>query len=67
MQESIYTITNLRCDACVKLTTKALNKIQGVDMVSVDLGSGKVALQAVRPISKEEVTAALNGLGYRVS
>jgi copper chaperone CopZ len=42
MYEIKFKITNLTCDACVKLSVMALNKINSVNKVEVDLVTGSV-------------------------
>jgi copper chaperone CopZ len=59
MFQKEFSITNLSCGACVKLSTMALKDIPGVTAATVDLSTGKTSLTAEREISKEEINKAL--------
>lgn len=54
-----FHITNITCDACVKLSTMALKDIPGMMSVSVDQKTGKVVIHADREVSKEEINKSL--------
>ena len=54
-----FRITNLTCEACVKLSTMSLKGIDGVTDATVDLKSGHAVLVAQREISSEEIRASL--------
>ncbi len=58
-----FTITNLTCGACVKLSTMALLKINGVTEASVDLATGKAEISATRDIPWHEIHDALKKVG----
>ncbi len=57
-----FRITNLTCDACVKLSVKALKKILGVSDVKIDQTTGSVDLSSDREISWEEIIGALKSV-----
>lgn len=59
-------LTGLTCEACEKIITKRLNKIEGVYNVYVVAQTGATSITATRSISKEEVTQALVGTHYQV-
>ncbi len=46
--------SGLHCDACIKLITKKLSKLDGVESVSLS-GEGQFKVTANRSISKDEV------------
>jgi len=53
-----FKITDITCDACIKLSGMALKKIPGVKNVEVK-SDGSAAVEADKEISHEEITAAL--------
>lgn len=67
MNELAFTITNLTCDACVKLSTMALRKMPGVTDVSIELSSGAARVISTEPISQSDVIEALKTRGYVVA
>jgi copper chaperone CopZ len=60
-----FTISGMHCQACTKLTTKRLAKIQGVTNVSVDLDSKTATLTAGRRINNTEINDILADSEYR--
>lgn len=60
-----FKLDGLTCEACVKLATRYLQKIDGVSLVKVGL-DGKAEIRADRPIDKTEVEKALADSDYRV-
>lgn len=56
---NLFKITNMTCEACVKLSKMALGKIPGVQSAEVDLKSGLAEIKADREISWDEIVAAL--------
>ncbi|MBI2473066.1 heavy-metal-associated domain-containing protein [Candidatus Uhrbacteria bacterium] len=67
MNELTFTISNLTCEACVKVTTMTLRKLAGVTDVSVDLSSGKTHIVSKEPINPDDVTNMLQAKGYTVA
>jgi copper chaperone CopZ len=65
MQKNIYTLKNLTCEACVKLSKMKISKIPGVHQVEINL-QGKTEILAEREIAKEEIQKALTGTDYQV-
>lgn len=58
-----FKITNLTCDACVKVSESVLKKISGVLEVAVDRETGLGKIQAERVIVQEEIESALRQVG----
>lgn len=63
MFQKEFHITNLTCDACVKLGVMALRDIPGVTAATIDLKTGKTAFSADREIPAEEISKALDAIG----
>ena len=58
-----FRITNLTCEACIKLSTMALKNIPGVSDVNIDLGSGRSQLQSSDITTWDQITVALQSVG----
>ncbi len=54
-----FRITNLTCEACVKLSLMALKGIPGVASATVDLKTGQAAISAEREIPEGEIKKSL--------
>ena len=57
-----FSVTGLSCQSCVNHVTGALSALDGVQSVSVDLepkGTSTIEVEASRPLSDDEVQAAL--------
>lgn len=68
MYELNFTIKNLNCDACVKMTTMTMRRLSpSVTDASVDLATGAARLVSTEEISPEVVAAALNAKGYQAA
>ncbi|OGH65450.1 MAG: hypothetical protein A3J66_02405 [Candidatus Magasanikbacteria bacterium RIFCSPHIGHO2_02_FULL_47_14] len=63
MSTTRFSITNITCAACVKLSTAALQKIHGVTHVVVDMETGASEVTAERNIPWSEIENALTGVG----
>lgn len=62
-QDLKLTIDGMHCGACVRRVTVALQKVEGVEVEKVDVGSAQVKFDAGKT-SKEEVVDAVNGIGF---
>lgn len=63
------TVSGMTCGSCVKHVTQALQKLPGVEKVSVDLKSG---IASIEPKDKqaptvEEIKKAVEAAGYEVT
>ena len=58
-------LSGLYCDACPRLITKRIGKIEGVQTVQVDMG-GTAAISADRAIGQDEIRTALTGTRYSI-
>ncbi|HAU66164.1 TPA: cation-transporting ATPase [Candidatus Uhrbacteria bacterium] len=67
MTELTFKITNLTCEACIKVSTKTLQTLPGVKSVSVDLQTGSTHITSEEPINPDDVANALKAKGYIVA
>lgn len=58
-----FKITDLTCEACIKLSTMALKTIPGVSEIKIDLKSGEAKLVSDQDTSWEQVSSALQSVG----
>jgi copper chaperone CopZ len=56
-------IDGMHCDACVTRVTTALEKIEGVSVKGVEVGSAKVAYDP-ETVSPGQVAEAVNRIGF---
>lgn len=61
-----FKITNLTCEACVKLSNMALGDIPGAIDISIDQKTGIVNLKSDREIAWTEIESALKTVGKTV-
>ena len=60
-------ITGMRCGHCVASVTKALEKIEGVSNVSVDLDKGEAAFQEEKEVAIATIKDAIEKIGFEVA
>jgi copper chaperone CopZ len=63
MPNQNFKITNLTCQACIKLSTKALEEIPGVIKVTIDLSTGLVEMVVEHEIVWAEIVKILREIG----
>jgi copper chaperone len=56
-------IEGMHCGACVRRATVALQRVAGVDLDSVDVGSAKMKFDPEQA-SPDEITSALDRIGF---
>ena len=59
-------IKGMSCGHCVMAVTKALNAVDGVRNVNVDLKSGIATYEEMKPVDSSVVAAAVKKAGYEV-
>lgn len=68
MYELNFRITNLTCDACIKMTTMIMRRLSsGATEATVDLETGDAHLVSEEKISPDQVVAALGAKGYQTA
>jgi copper chaperone CopZ len=61
-----FQLAGLTCESCTKLSSKRISKIADVQAVTVDLATQQASVTAGRPITTDEVAAALVDTHYTV-
>jgi copper ion binding protein len=64
---STYTVSGMTCAHCVASVTEEVQEIPGVTEVRVDLESGALSVTSERPLTEDEVRAAVVEAGYELS
>jgi copper chaperone len=59
-------VKGMSCNHCVMAVTKALNEIDGVEAVRVDLASGEATYDEVKPVDINTVREQIKKAGYEV-
>ena len=60
-------IDGMTCQHCVQHVTQALQNLEGVSQVSVDLDSGRAEVQTESALSDAAIEEALDEEGYRAT
>jgi copper chaperone CopZ len=64
MTDITLTITGMGCEGCKKTVTEALNKVEGVQAINVDLNSGTAAVTYAAPATADDLVAIVQKAGY---
>ena len=59
-------IKGMTCNHCVMAVTKALNEIEGIQEVEVDLSKGEATFEEVQPVDMSIVREGVKKAGYEV-
>ncbi len=62
-----FTVVGMTCDHCVRSVESEVGKLDGVESVAVDLGTGVVTVESTQPIDDDAFAAAIDEAGYEVS
>jgi copper chaperone len=62
-----YTVVGMTCEHCVRAVTTAIEQIDGVRRVDVELTSGIVSVMSQRELDLDAVSAAVDEAGYRIA
>jgi copper chaperone len=59
-------IKGMSCQHCVKAVTKALDEIDGIEAVQVDLDKGEAAFEEVKPVALELLQERIKKAGFEL-
>ncbi|MEW6614943.1 MAG: copper ion binding protein [Thermodesulfobacteriota bacterium] len=59
-------VKGMSCNHCVMSVTKALNEIEGIKNVKVDLNKGEASFDETKPVSMDTVREHIEKAGYEV-
>jgi len=63
---SVLKVKGMSCQHCVMAVTKALNQLDGVKNVQVDLAKGEVRFDNTKEVASNRVAKAIEDAGYEV-
>lgn len=66
MATQTYTVTGMTCGHCASSVREEIGALDGVRDVRVDVQSGRVEVDADRPLATEAVRAAVDEAGYQL-
>ena len=59
-----YQVPQMSCQHCVNAITEEVSQVDGVQKVTIDLGSKRVRVDAGTQVPTERIVAAINEAGY---
>ena len=59
-------IKGMSCQHCVMSVTKALNQLNGIKNVQIDLATGEVRFDNTKEVSSNRIAKAIEDAGYEV-
>ncbi len=63
---SLIKVSGMSCQHCVMSVKKALNQLEGIENVQVDLQKGEVRFENTRAVAPHQIQKAIEGAGYQV-
>jgi copper ion binding protein len=63
---SVLKVRGMSCQHCVMAVTKALNQLEGVQKVEVDLPKGEVRFENTKAVAQDEIEKAIGKAGFQV-
>ena len=63
---SVLKVKGMSCQHCVMSVTKALNQLDGVKNVQVDLAKGEVRFDNTKSVASDRIQKAITDAGYEV-
>ncbi|MGD0918448.1 MAG: copper ion binding protein [Thermodesulfobacteriota bacterium] len=64
---SVLKVKGMSCQHCVMSVTKALNKLEGIQNVQVDLQKGEVRFDNAKAVELNRIEKAIEEAGYQVA
>jgi copper ion binding protein len=63
----VYHVPDVSCEHCVRAITTALQQLDGIRQVQVDLVTKQVTVEADDRVSDEQIRAGIEDAGYTVA
>jgi copper chaperone len=63
---SILKVKGMSCQHCVMSVTKALNQLDGIKNVQVDLAKGEVRFDNTKNVASDRIQKTITDAGYEV-
>ncbi len=62
-----YRVTGMTCEHCVGAVTREVSSLEPVTGVQVELSTGDVTVESARPLTHDEIAAAIDEAGYELA
>jgi copper chaperone CopZ len=62
-----YRVSGMTCAHCVNAVTEEVGSLPHVTDVQVELATGDVTVRSTRPLTDDEVSAAIDEAGYHLA
>ena len=62
-----YQVTGMTCGHCESAVRGEVTKLDGVEHVEVSAASGRLVISSARPLSDDDVLAAVDEAGYEAA
>ena len=63
---TVFKVKGMSCQHCVMSVTKALNQLEGIKNVQVDLQQGEVRFENPNAVPSDRIKKAIEDAGYEV-
>ena len=63
---SILKVKGMSCQHCVMSVTKALNQLEGIQNIQLDLAKGEVQFDNTKEVASNRIEKAVEDAGYEV-
>jgi copper chaperone len=63
---TVLKVKGMSCQHCVMSVTKALNQLEGIKNVQVDLAKGEVRFDNTKGVAPNQIEKAIENAGYEV-
>jgi len=63
---SVLKVKGMSCQHCVMSVTKALNQLDGIKNVQIDLAKGEVRFDNSKSLASDRIQKAITDAGYQV-
>jgi copper chaperone len=64
--DTVLRVKGMSCQHCVMSVTKALNQLDGIQNVQVNLAKGEVRFDNSKEVSSNQIEKAITDAGYEV-
>jgi len=64
--DSVLKVKGMSCQHCVMSVTKALNQLDGIKNIQIDLAKGEVRFDNTKSVASDRIRNAIIDAGYEV-
>ena len=63
---SVLKVKGMSCQHCVMSVTKALNQLDGIKNIQIDLAKGEVRFDNTKSVATDKIQKAITDAGYEI-